>query len=242
LLQNTIDILQRLKPFSLQELESADLLERRDFKYVFNIKYLDKILTHIAPHYKVLVVKDNYYTDYHTNYYDTKNLKYYLQHHNGEANRFKLRTRRYAQSNICFFEVKFKNNKNWTSKDRYRINSLDDNLDSYFKAITNEELIKSLEVKYSRITLISNDNSEKITLDLNLTYTSAESTSIHNQICIAEIKSKTAHPYIFRLYLKTLGFRNMGLSKYCFGIASNYLHIKKNNFKNTINKIYKLIA
>jgi hypothetical protein len=240
--KSTINILESYNTFTLQELEGADLLERKDFKYVFNVKHLDSVLQHIAPHYKVLSINNFFYTDYHTNYYDTKNLKFYLQHHNGEANRFKIRTRKYVQSNLCFFEVKFKNNKNWTSKERYRISTLEENIDAYINAITPEKLDKSLEVTYSRITLISKDHSEKITLDCDLSYRNNDKICQLPQICIAEVKSKTIHPHFFRQYIKSLGYRSMGLSKYCFGIAKCYPNIKINNFKQTIAKIFKLSA
>ncbi len=240
--QDTQNILQQLETFSLQELENADLLERKDFKYVFNRKHLNDILQNIAPHYKILRIQDFYYTDYLTHYYDTKEFKFYTQHHNGEANRYKIRTRNYVQSNISFFEIKFKNNKNWTSKERYRIESLDQNLDKHISAVTAEPLYKCLVVKYARITLLSKDHSEKITLDCDLSYQSNGVTKSFSDICIAEVKSKTAHPYFFRKYLKELGYRSMGLSKYCFGIANCYKHLKQNNFKQTISKILKLTA
>lgn len=239
---DTLNILSELSTFSLKELESADLLERKDFKYVINAKHLNDILKNISTYYKVLKIKDFLYTDYHTNYYDTNNLKFYLQHHNGEANRYKIRTRNYVQSNLAFFEVKYKNNKDWTSKTRFRIDSLDANINDYIKAVTNETLYKSLEVKYSRITLLSNDGMEKVTIDVNLEFNSMHKQVSRQDLCIIEVKSKTHHPYMLRKYLKQLGYRGMGLSKYCYGITQNYSTIKINNFKQTISKILKLTA
>ncbi len=231
-----------METFSLAELEEADLLERKDFKYVFNNKHLPEVLHAIAPYYNILNINGNYFTNYITKYYDTIDFKYYLQHHNGLANRFKIRTRRYQESDLNFFEVKFKNNKNWTDKKRYRIQSLEQDISAYIATATKDILEQKLDVQYLRITLLSKDSSEKITLDLNLNYSNEQSSKSFDKICIAEVKSKTHHPYIFRQNMKILGYRNTSLSKYCFGIATLYDNIKMNNFKPTINKIFKLIA
>ena len=44
----------------------------------------------------------------------------YHRHHIGRSNRFKVRSRRYVESDLCFFEVKYRNNKGRTIKNRIR--------------------------------------------------------------------------------------------------------------------------
>jgi VTC domain len=237
-----LSVLQKFDTFSLKQLEAANLLERKDFKYIFKASQLQDILAYLAPHYKLLSINNNLYTDYKTDYYDTKNFKFYIQHHNGILNRYKVRMREYVQSSISYFEVKFKNNKNWTSKQRQKINSLQENINNYTSDITSENLELKLKVFYSRITLLSNNGDEKLTFDLNLNFSNTDTVKDFSEICIAEVKSKTHHPYLFRQEVKRLGYREMGLSKYCFGITQLYQHLKNNNFKPAIKNIFKISA
>jgi VTC domain len=234
------NLLQSFNSFSLAELEAANLLERKDFKYTFAIKHLPAILQQLQPHYSILKINDYLYTDYITDYYDTDDFQFYMQHHNGKSNRYKVRLREYVQSKVCYYEVKYKNNKNWTSKQRQKISSLDVPIDQYTKAITEMPLCKKLKVQYCRITLLSNNNSEKLTFDINLSYSKEGSAVDYNQLCIAEVKSKTHHPYVFRQLIKELGYRTQGLSKYCFGIASLYHELKNNNFKKSFLYLRKI--
>lgn len=237
------NILSTYNSFSLAELDAADLLERKDFKYVFLASSFDKVLERIKPFYKVLSVNNLVYTDYETHYYDTKDFRFFLQHHNGQANRYKIRLRNYIQSSLFFYEEKFKNNKNWTSKYRQKISSLDVPISSYTAHTGLPDLERKVNVFYTRITMLSNDHSEKLTFDLNLRFTNMEGhEAIFDDICIAEVKSKSHHPFVFRQEIKKMGYNTMGLSKYCFGIINLYKNIKSNNFKALqifINKLRK---
>jgi VTC domain len=240
--QDILNTLSKFETFSLKQLEAANLLERKDFKYIFKVTQLSEILVFLSKDYKVLAINNNLYTDYKTDYYDTENFKFYTQHHNGLLNRYKVRMREYVQSAISFFEIKFKNNKNWTSKQREKISSLDVDVNNYTSSITQENLELKLKVFYSRITLLSNNGEEKLTFDLNLNFSNDTAKKDFSEIVIAEVKSKTHHPYLFRQEIKRLGYREMGLSKYCFGITQIYTHLKNNNFKPAIKNIKKLTA
>jgi len=240
-LDNTIlQTINNFETFSLAELEAANLLERQDFKYTFHVKHLPFILEKIKPYYSVLSINDNLFTDYKTDYYDTNEFQFYMQHHNGETNRYKVRLREYVQSAISFYEVKFKNNKNWTSKHREKIKNLNIDVNNYTKNITDEHLELKLKVYYSRITLLSKDHSEKLTFDIGLEFSNLSHQKCFHDLCIAEVKSKSHHPYIFRQIIKQLGYREQGLSKYCFGISNMYSHLKRNNFKKSFLYIRKI--
>jgi hypothetical protein len=235
-------ILQGFNTFSLAELEAANLLERKDFKYIIKLPDFAELLQQLPQHYKVLSIKECRYTNYVTKYFDTPDFKFYTQHHNGQLNRYKVRLREYVESKLCFYEVKFKNNKNWTSKHRQRIDNLAIDPNNYLANDIQSPVEAKLDVLYTRITLLSNNGEEKITFDLNLTFNNDTKQKAFHDLVIAEVKSKTHHPYIFRQLAKKLGYRSMGISKYCFGITQIYQQLKNNNFKSTILKIYKLAS
>jgi VTC domain len=237
------NIISTYRTFSLTDLDAANLLERKDFKYVIHLNDFNEALEKIKSEYKVLSVNNLVYTDYETHYYDTKEFRFYFQHHNGQANRYKIRLRTYIQSKISFYEEKFKNNKNWTSKYRQKIAGLDADIKNYTAHTELPDLEKKLLVYYTRITMLSNDNTEKLTFDLNLRYENTDGEQVcYDDFCIAEVKSKSHHPFVFRKVIKAMGYSTMGLSKYCFGIINLYKHLKSNNFKNLniyINKLRK---
>ncbi len=236
------ETLEQFNTFSLKELDAAELIERKDFKYIFQLRHLPDILLFLKDNYKVLRINDNLFTDYVTDYYDTTDFKFYNQHHNGHLNRYKVRVRQYVQSALYFFEVKFKNNKNWTNKDRLRVTNMHPNINELLKIKTTEKVEYKLTVDYRRITLLSNNGFEKLTLDFRLSFDNKLDKVDFYALCIAEVKAKTHHPYLFRQYIKQLGYRTQGLSKYCFGISNLYKQLKSNNFKHSKLYIKKLTA
>ena len=111
-------ILKQFPSISLQEIKDISLSGRYDRKFIFEKPLLKNILNSIAAYYKILETGDTRLNKYETLYYDTPDFELYKSHHNGKLNRYKIRTRKYVDSGICYFEIKSKNNKGQTSKDR----------------------------------------------------------------------------------------------------------------------------
>ena len=105
------EILNRFDGITLKEMDSVALLDRVDTKYLFKVDLLPDILKKIMTEYYVLDIKNVRMSNYETIYYDTEDLSFYNQHHNGKLNRYKIRERCYMDSNLSFFEIKYKNNK-----------------------------------------------------------------------------------------------------------------------------------
>ena len=96
---------------ALENLGQVKLLNRVDTKFTFGLEKLDGILRKLQKDYFILDINNNRVMDYESLYYDSSDLAFYLAHHNERTNRLKVRYRRYVVSDICFFELKFKNNK-----------------------------------------------------------------------------------------------------------------------------------
>jgi hypothetical protein len=62
-----------------------------------------------------------------------------------------------------------------------------------------------------------------------------------DQLVIAEVKqdSKVGSPFIDIMRNKHI--RQGSISKYCFGVASSYEEVKKNNFKQKLSNVKKII-
>lgn len=244
------DIQNILSPFSsitLDEMDSVKLLDRVDTKFTFNIRNLPSILSLVQPYYRVLEINGLKSSRYETLYFDTKDFRLYILHHNGKLNRYKVRYRSYIDTNQCFFEVKFKTNKGRTIKDRITRKEIPEEITGKAERLLSEKsplvsstLHPALWVYYSRVTLVNKSGGERLTIDLNLNYNNNKKEIGYPKLVIAEVKQgKTTHsPFIDVMRNKKIS--DVSISKYCYGIASIYDDVKKNRFKpkiRTLNKI-----
>ena len=118
------NLLNHFETVSLDDLDRVRLLDRQDTKFVFNQIHLPHILEKIKPFYRILEINNDRVYTYDTTYFDTDDFRFYVQHHNGSRNRFKVRFRRYSSDKKSFFEIKIKNNKNRTIKKRLNVDEI----------------------------------------------------------------------------------------------------------------------
>ena len=110
--------IEKFEPITLEEMESVKLMDRVDTKYVFPFSQLPHILDEMKSYYRLLDINNIRMHRYESLYYDTNDFQLYAKHQSGRLNRYKLRFRKYVDSNgLTFFEIKFKNNKGRTIKD-----------------------------------------------------------------------------------------------------------------------------
>ncbi len=247
---NTLSqVLSRFEPISLEQMDNVRLLDRTDTKFVFRIEQLPFFLEQISNDYRVLEVTSARISRYETLYFDTEDFQLYLKHQNGKLNRYKIRFRKYVESGLNFFEIKFKNNKGRTIKERIRRNDIEYNLEGEIRHLINEKtpldprlLIPRLWVNYSRITLVNKISRERLTIDINLNFKNNASNKNFNSIVIAEIKQEKSSPSPFLKIMKQHHIREGSISKYCLGVISLYERVKKNNFKSRLLSLDKVIS
>lgn len=237
------------EPISLNQMDSVALLDRTDTKYVLNERILESILPELATHYFVLDI-DNYRCfDYQSLYFDSPDLKFFYEHHCGLANRFKIRYRKYVQSNLHFFEIKFKNNKGRTVKKRVMTDEIGSqlgekeiNLLSNITPYKASELRPSAKIDYARMTLISKNMDERVTIDINLEAGLDQEMKLAEGLVIVEVKqAKFNYSSPVNRMLKMRHYLPASLSKYCWAIMSIHPGIKKNNFKMQMHYMNKVI-
>lgn len=244
------NILQTFSPVTLEEMmNSVKLMDRTDTKFLFRIEQLPSVLEKAMPLYHVLDINGIRASQYETLYFDTENHDLYMRHQCGKMNRYKVRQRKYVESNLYFFEVKFKNNKGRTIKERIKrkkfefvIEGKTEKLLKEISPLRTEMLKPNLWVNYKRITLVNKHSKERITLDINLEYKKKNATKLLNKLVIAEVKQEKIWHSPFIKILRKHGIREGGISKYCFGVIYMNEHIRKNNFKPTLMKLNKLLA
>ena len=86
-------------------------MKRTDTKFVVSKKMLPVLLETLKEKYRVLEIDNNRVMTYNSLYFDTKDQKFYREHHNGKINRLKVRMRKYVESELFFLEIKQKDHK-----------------------------------------------------------------------------------------------------------------------------------
>lgn len=242
------DILNNFPPITLKEMDGVKLMDRTDTKYVFKLDNLQGFLDEIMNDYRILDVNGNRISRYESLYFDTLNFDLYHSHHRGKPNRYKVRCRKYVESELNFFEVKFKNNKGRTIKDRVKQKSIDGIIKDKAEDLLNEKtpllavhLEAKLWVNYSRITLVNKNSPERVTIDINLNFKNNEHDKTIDNLVIAEVKQDKIVSSSFIRLMKRHHIREGSISKYCFGVISLYEKIKHNNFKPNLILLKKIL-
>jgi hypothetical protein len=244
----TIDeVLKRFEAISLDEMESVRLLNRIDTKFLFHSSKLLSILERMSENYFLLEVEGKRKCRYETKYFDTPEHLMYHQHHNGKLNRFKVRTRKYIESEQSFFEIKFKNSRGRTIKTRVLINDIDapieeqaSNLLTQITPFTIDMLKPALRVNYTRMTFVNKNLTERVTIDVDLGFRHDEKGQSYPSLAIAELKQSRSRQSFFRSILHEVHVAESSISKYCLGIISLNDNVKKNNFKPKLSLINKI--
>jgi len=183
-------LLSEFEPISLEDIDSKNFLNRQEKKFIFHTDLFPTVISEMKSNYGILNINNFNVFNYKTIYYDTDNLDFYVQHHNGKQNRYKVRSRYYRETNQTFFELKFKTNKAKTNKKRIFIKDGEDGIIDFRKEIASNdindpivsvknsleqnldfqlsELMPRLIINYSRITLLNNTINEKVTFDFNI--------------------------------------------------------------------------
>ena len=241
------NILSSFDSISLSQMDEVQLMNRTDTKFIFEYSLLEKVMEEIREHYYVLDINGVRLNAYRSLYFDTDDFKFYFEHHNGKKNRNKVRYREYIDSGLCFLEVKKKNNKGKTIKQRIRVTEIPKNMTEEGNRFVHEIMGRDdvLEAKhwnmFSRITLVNKHIKERLTIDIDISFKGEESESALENMVIAEVKQeKVNYASTFMRVIKKNGVRPFRISKYCMATASLFPLLKKNNFKPKFLKINKL--
>jgi len=245
-------VLRRFSPTSLAQMQGVALLRRIDTKYVLSKAQLHQALTRLTADYDVLEIADQRLHHYQTLYFDTPDFALYRQHHDGQRDRYKVRSRVYVDSGLAFLEVKRKTNKNVTVKSRLqtteggtRINAHETAhgagfLRAHFPQAT-EALAPQLWNDFYRITLVSKHSVERLTLDVGLSFQAGGTQTALPGVAVAEVKQEAfSLRSEFVGQMRALGVRSTHFSKYCIGISGLYTHVKRNHFKPQWRQIEKI--
>ncbi len=245
-MSSIVEILSNYESVGLKEIDSVKLMNRVDTKYVFSKTHLPSVLKELINDYYVLEIETKRVSAYKTMYYDTEDFICYYMHQHGRANRYKFRTREYVETGKLFFELKIKNNHKKTYKSRVSRKDKNFDLDQNHIDFVTKKLGKTINsvsgvlwVEYKRISLVSKKFTERLTIDLNLSYKNDSDSKVFDNLVILELKQDKSAASLVREVLRSKRIFQVSLSKYCLGIASLY-PVKTNNIKEKIRLINKI--
>lgn len=249
-----LSVLNVFQPHSLFDQNTAALMDRIDSKFLLPMNLFTPLMQSIAKDYTILNAHGRRLFNYQTTYFDNEKRQFYLDHHNGKLNRYKVRFRRYVESDMGYMEIKFKNNQKRTIKRRIPMNCISPDQVGAQDFVERTlgysvKLEPVLLVNYQRITLLNKHDVERITLDLNLSFHNPINgeQSIQNKTFIVEIKQERKPiQSSCRKLIKSLQHREIDFSKYCIGSAlteienSKKQKLKTNRFKTSLCKLKQL--
>ncbi len=257
-------VLEKFAPISLAEMKDVRLMNRTDTKFVTSRPKLIELLKMASSEYYVQEIDGRRIGDYYTVYFDTPDYDMFRQHHNGHANRQKLRIRCYVESKESFLEVKTKNNRKRTKKKRMKMPGFDPTCprhDIRFGGVEEQlhecetfvgehlrydasVLKEGIENRFHRITLVNKGKTERLTIDLDLQFNNiitGKQMSLDN-VVIIELKRDGLKPSPILNLLKKLRIKQSGFSKYCIGTAFTHPQLRQNRFKERMRHIAKMQA
>ena len=249
---NNLDVWRRMATTTLDQMRRVKLMNRIDTKYVLSEDVLPCLLDEAADAgYRVQLIDGVRACRYDTLYYDTAPRDMYLAHHNRILTRQKIRTRRYVESGVTFLEIKNKSNRGRTRKKRIEIApecfdniSHAEGVGPFFAEHARyacEVLSPALSTRFVRITLVNDNLTERLTIDLDLHYRDMRSgrESTIERMAIVELKQDGRRASAIKDILRRMRIMPLKVSKYCLGTTLTVEGIRRNRFKEKLREIEK---
>lgn len=244
----TIDArLAAMAPIDLADMiDAADLQTRVDRKYLLPAAAADRLLAELDGSARVLEIDGRRVSRYTSTYFDTPWLDSYLAAARRRRRRFKVRTRGYLDTAACFLEVKTRNGRGATVKQRVdhplgAVGTLTDDAARYVRDALADAgidpsvagaLAPMLRTDYRRCTVYLPQSAARLTIDRALTWCPATYEAVDarpggasGETCVAlgdlvvvETKSPGGPGAADRL-LWAAGIRPAPLSKFAVGMA-----------------------
>jgi len=242
------ELLDPFEPITLQEMDRVKLMNRMDTKFAFRFSELNTLLPLLTLNYRVLTIEGTNTPHYESLYFDDERFSFFRDHHNGKGDRFKVRIRKYVESNLFFLEVKHKM-KGRTDKKRNDTDQFNEVLPESDLAFVHKELqanknlVPTMWNSFQRITLVSKTENERLTLDFNILFEKDGVKKSFKQLVIAELKQEDLNRNsVFYQLMKGQRIRPYRLSKYCLGSVEIYGEekLKFNRFKKKLLYLKKI--
>jgi hypothetical protein len=243
---------ERLDPIGLGELDAvAALLTRRDRKYVVPVDVAAQTVERLGDVSRVLDIDGRRRFRYESVYFDTPDGVSYLAAAHRRPRRFKVRTRSYIDTGRCLLEIKTRDRRGRTAKQRCphpieRREALDFAGRAFVATCDligghGADLAPVLTTRYARTTLLVDSERSRVTLDEDLAAWTPDglTASLPGMVII---ETKTAgRPSQADRVLWSLGYRPARLSKFCTCLAALRPELPRNRWTRVLGQPWRRI-
>jgi hypothetical protein len=222
-------ILDSFSAVTLEEMDKVRLMNRFDTKFIFSLQMLPEILNRMNAYYKTLSVNNIRTFSYNTTYLDTGDFLFFHDHVTGRLERNKIRFREYDSTGKTFLEVKKRTNKHRTIKWRIERNTTsqsncDEEAFEFIMKHVNMDcnrLRPVLNNSFRRITMVSREINERITIDYDLSFSLPEGNEVSLPfLAVIELKRELlSQRSDLAFILKEFFIYPTSFSKYCIGTS-----------------------
>lgn len=228
----------------------AALLTRVDRKYVVPLVTFERLVHALGDEWNALEIAGSRLFGYSSVYFDTPDLLTYRAHLQRRRRRYKVRVRRYVDSEDCMLEVKRKGVRGRTVKERQahaswqQMDLGDDGRRFVLDCLRSHgdppvsTFLPVVATSNRRATLTSLADTARLTVDTDLTCGWGDlTTALRPGHVVLESKVEGHGSVVDRL-LRTLGERPAEISKYCIGVASLDLGVPTNPWRRTLRTFF----
>ncbi|WP_395153407.1 polyphosphate polymerase domain-containing protein [Ilumatobacter sp.] len=247
-------MVNELASISLPDLDAIAALQvRNDRKYVVDEATVDLMIGDLAADLKVLEIDGLRTFDYRSVYFDTPDFDLHHAAATGRRRRFKVRTRVYEDSGQAMLEVKTKDGRGRTVKERLDYD-IDDSsqLTPEGRRFLQMALVSSdvpvaddvlshtglqpvLTTAYRRSTIVHETSGTRATIDCALVCTAPDGRSVSLDAIIVESKSLTAAGPVDR-WMWANGHRPVKISKCSTGLAALNPELPSNKWRRILDR------
>lgn len=242
-----------LDPIDLAELEAtAALLVRRDRKYIVPARAAGEVVERFAGRARVLQVAGRRSFAYESVYFDTPDDACYLAAARRRGRRYKVRTRSYLDAGRCHLEIKTRDPRGRTVKQRrdHPI-ALRGQLDAGDRRFVGTcplvgddvaALEPVLTTRYRRTTLVLGMGTARVTIDTDVQALTPDGRLV-GLVGMAIVETKSAgRPTDADRLLWELGHRPTSVSKFCTSLAALRPELPANRWTRALREPWLVVA
>jgi hypothetical protein len=231
----------------------AALLTRVDRKYVVPVATFERLVHALDDSWTALEIDDRRLFGYSSVYFDTDDFVTYRAHLQGRRRRYKVRVRRYIDSDDCMLEVKRKGMRGVTVKER-RAHPIwqqaelgvdgqafvDGCLTAHGDPGLSGAMHPVVVTGNRRATLACLSGHSRLTIDSDLACGWGDShAALRSGMVVLESKVEGHGSQVDRL-LRAFGVRPVLISKYCVGVAALGLDLPSNPWRRTMRSYFDI--
>jgi hypothetical protein len=236
-----------LPTVALSELDAVAALQTRtDRKYIVAPETIEELISHLPGGLRALTIDDRRVFSYESVYFDTPALRCYYDAARRRPRRFKVRTRTYLDSGRCTIELKHRDARGRTVKERRdheiearrEIAPAIEFLTSFpaLRAIA-DELVPTLTTSYRRSTLLVGDDEGRATIDGDVTAVDERGRRVDlSRHVLIETKANGRPTQLDRV-LWQLHVRPIRISKYCTSLAALHTDLPAHPWHRTLARL-----